>query len=207
MKNIVFILLLLISVNYNVNGQTVSKNKKSTWEWNGDMNFYLIPDNYFLLPVVRADKDKLHLEARYNYEDYRTVSGWIGYNLSSTGDLEVNFTPMLGLVIGNTNGIAPGVEFGFEYAHFSLYTESEIVLDYHNFSNDYIYNWTDFVYGPSDRFAFGVSANRTKLYHSEKEMHKGFLSEFWFKSFKFSTYWYNPVSKDQFLILSLSYLP
>ncbi|WP_410961830.1 hypothetical protein, partial [Salmonella sp. SAL4359] len=52
------------------------------WEFNADVNFYFIPDDFFVLPVFKADKNRLHLEARYNYEDRETFSAWAGYNFS-----------------------------------------------------------------------------------------------------------------------------
>ena len=60
---------------------THAQSDSSRWTLNTDVNFYLIPDDFFVLPVLRADKNKLHLEARYNYEDRETFSGWIRYNL------------------------------------------------------------------------------------------------------------------------------
>ena len=33
-------------------------------------------------PTVAADRDWLHVEARFNYEDRDTGSVWLGYNFS-----------------------------------------------------------------------------------------------------------------------------
>src|SRR6478609_571042 len=33
------------------------------WDYRADVNFYLIPNDFFVLPVFAADKNKLHLEA------------------------------------------------------------------------------------------------------------------------------------------------
>ena len=59
-------------------------------------------------PTVTADRGRLHLEARYNYEDLDTGSVWAGYNLKGGGDLAWELTPMVGGIFGATRGVAPG---------------------------------------------------------------------------------------------------
>ena len=50
----------------------------------------------------------LHLETRYNNEDLRTGSLWVGYNFAWGEKWQFEVTPMIGGVFGRTNGIAPG---------------------------------------------------------------------------------------------------
>jgi hypothetical protein len=70
--------------------------------------YFLEDDEDYLQPTVALDRDRLHLEARYNYEDRDTASAWIGINLAAGDALSLDFTPMLGVVAGRTKGIAPG---------------------------------------------------------------------------------------------------
>ena len=65
----------------------------------------------FASSTFLADGKRLHLEARYNYENQRTGSVWTGYNLEFGHKVEMTFTPMVGGVFGRTNGIAPGYRF------------------------------------------------------------------------------------------------
>jgi hypothetical protein len=46
----------------------------------------------------------LHLEARYNYENLRTGSVWVGYNFSAGKKLVLDVAPVLGGVFGRTHG-------------------------------------------------------------------------------------------------------
>jgi DNA-dependent RNA polymerase auxiliary subunit epsilon len=39
-------------------------------------------DDFIFLPVYSADKGRLLIEAKYNFEYIKTLSGWIGYNLT-----------------------------------------------------------------------------------------------------------------------------
>ena len=54
---------------------------------------------------------------------------WVGYNISGGKKLEYTITPMVGGVVGLTDGLAPGLEFTFTYGRFELYNEMEYVFD------------------------------------------------------------------------------
>ena len=65
-------------------------------------------DQSYVSPVFAADRGWLHLEARYNDEYQKTGSLWAGYNFSAGDKIVLEVTPMLGVVFGDTTGIAPG---------------------------------------------------------------------------------------------------
>ena len=89
---------------------------KSTWSFAVAGYGYIIPDDQsYFSPTFRADRDWVHLEARYNYEDRKTGSLWFGYNLSFGEKLVLDVTPMVGGVFGNTTGVAPGYLFTLSY--------------------------------------------------------------------------------------------
>ena len=100
----------------------------SAWQFNADANFYFIPDDFFVLPVFIADKNKLHLEARYNYEDRETFSGWVGYNFTGGNKFEYTITPMIGGVVGLSDGMAPGIEITLSFKGFEFYSEAEHIF-------------------------------------------------------------------------------
>ncbi len=84
---------------------------KNPWEYNLTVDGYIIPDETgYADPVFSANRGWLHLEARYNYEDLRTGSLWVGYNFSAGKKVLLEVTPMIGGAFGRTNGIAPGCE-------------------------------------------------------------------------------------------------
>lgn len=177
----------------------------SSWNFSTDINTYFIPDNFFVLPVFRADKNKLHLEARYNYEDLETFSGWIGYNFSGgDGEFSYAFTPMLGGVVGRSNGIAAGLEMILAYKNFELYSEMENLFDPKDKDNSYYYNWADLTYSPTDWLWVGISGQRTKLYQTDLDIQRGLLIGASVKQFEFTTYVFNIGFDDPFLILTLS---
>ena len=50
-----------------------------TWSVAAEAYQYFHPDGNFLLPILRADRGPLHLEARWHYEDAKTLSAWAGW--------------------------------------------------------------------------------------------------------------------------------
>lgn len=202
MKTVRHILLILFLFTSNTMlAQTEEPNNRK-WAFSTDANFYLIPDDFIFLPVFRADNNKLHLEARYNYEDIETFSAWGGYNFNGGKKIEYTITPMAGVVVGLSNGVAPGVEFTFTLNKFELYNESEYFIDLED-DNHFFYSWVDFTYSPTDWLWLGISGQRTRLYQTDLEIQRGLLIGAGYKSFELNTYVYN-IGDDPFVILSVS---
>lgn len=174
------------------------------WSFETDVNFYFIPDDFFVLPVIKADKNALHLEARYNYEDRETVSGWIGYNFTGGKDFEYIITPMVGGVFGLTDGVAPGLEFTLNYKGFELYNEAEYLFDAESTENNFYYNWADLTYSPKDWLWFGISGQRTRLYKTDLDIQRGFVLGGGGEHWEVTGYLYNIFFDDPFLMITLS---
>jgi len=174
------------------------------WNFGADLNMYFIPNEFIILPVFRADKNKLHLEARYNYEDLETFSGWVGYNFTGGTKIEYAITPMLGGVVGLSNGIAPGLEFTFTYKNFEWYAESEYLFETESSENNFYYMWSDFMYSPKDWLWFGISGQRTRLYQTDLDIQRGLLIGGGYKSFELTGYLYNLGFDDPFVLITLS---
>ena len=84
---------------------------KEPWDYSLTVDGYIIEgEDGYASPTFTADHNWLHLEARYNYENFRTGSLWAGYNFSWGKTWQFSVTPMIGGVFGRTNGIAPGCE-------------------------------------------------------------------------------------------------
>ena len=172
------------------------------WEFSAEADLYFA-DPFILLPIFSANNDKLHLEARYNYEDLKTASAWIGYNLFGGNEFEYFITPMVGGAFGRTNGIAPGLELTLSFIGFELYSESEYLFDFESKENNFFYNWTDFTYSPLDWLWFGISGQLTKVYETELETDRGLLLGAAYQNFEFTGYFYN-ISTDDFFVMLAS---
>lgn len=178
--------------------------KSTRWEFSAEANLYFT-DPFFILPILTADREKLHLELRYNYEDLQTASGWIGYNFSGGKEFQYIITPMTGGLLGRINGIAAGMELTFSYADFELYSEMEYVFDLESSADNYFYNWSDLAYYPFDWLWFGLSAQRTRVYKNDLELQRGLFAGAGYDQFELTTYFYNRGNDDFYIILTLDY--
>jgi len=204
MKKNICCLLFTVSGVALVFAQEGPASDPMAWQFNAHANLYFIPEDFFILPVFQADKNKLHLEARYNYEDRKTFSAWIGYNFHGGIKLEYTLTPMLGGVVGRSDGIAPGLEITLNFKGFELYSESEVYLDMQSEENRYFYNWTDLTYSPKDWLWFGISGQRTRTYQTRLDVQRGILIGTGVKNWEFTTYAYNLGFEDPFVLVSIS---
>jgi hypothetical protein len=163
------------------------------WEISASLYAYSPPDSQsYLQPTIRADRGKLHLEARYNYEALDTSSVWIGYNFSFGDELKLDLTPMLGGVFGKTSGLAPGYELTLAWRRFQLYSEGEYVFDKDVSSDSYFYMWSEVTYAPTDWFQFGLVGQRTRAYQTEVDTQRGLLARVIYKKVDFTGYVFNP---------------
>ena len=205
MKNIFVVSISILSVIFfsDILAQEQDSLEASEWEYGVETDLYFT-DPFVFLPIFTADKGKLHLEARYNYEDLKTVSAWVGYNISGGEEFEYLIIPMVGGAAGRTNGIATGLEFTFGFAGFELYSESEYLFDFESKENNFFYNWTDFTYSPLDWLWFGISGQLTKVYETELETDRGLLLGVAHQNFEFTGYYYNAFTDDAFFMLALT---
>src|SRR5262249_53445826 len=100
---------LITNTAPGTNSIPAAEEEKKAWSYSVSIYGYLVPDSRdYVHPTITASYGRLHLEARYNYEDLDTGSAWVGYKFSAGEKLAWEFTPMLGGVFGHTTGIAPG---------------------------------------------------------------------------------------------------
>jgi hypothetical protein len=196
--------LLAVSISAVALAQEKDSLGEKVWSFNPDLNLYFIPDDFFALPVFKADRKWLHLEARYNYEDRETFSAWVGYNFTGGKKLEFTITPMIGGAFGLTQGFTTGLEMTWTLGKFELYTESEYLIDPQNTENNFFYNWSDLSYSPTDWLWVGISGQRTKVYETDLDIQRGILVGAGFKSWEVTTYVYNLGWEDPFVLLTFS---
>ncbi|HSU54931.1 MAG TPA: hypothetical protein VLT36_12810, partial [Candidatus Dormibacteraeota bacterium] len=96
------------------------------WDFGASINGYIVPDSRdYVQPTITADRDWLHVEARYNYEALDTGSAWLGYNFSGGSNWLWELTPMVGGVFGHTAGVGPGYKGSLSWWKLELYSEGE----------------------------------------------------------------------------------
>lgn len=176
------------------------------WSFSFATSGYIIPnDQSYASPTFTADHRWLHLEARYNYESQKAGSLWAGYNFSAGDKLVLDVTPMVGAVFGDMTGIAPGCEFALSYKKVELSSQIEYVFDTSNSDNSFLYSWNELVYSPTDWFHAGLVSQRTRAYHTDLDVQRGFSVGVAHKKVDFTTYVLNAGWTDPTVVLALSF--
>ena len=183
-------------------GQTAATGSAG-WSFSAAAYAYFVPeDDDFLVPIVTADKGKLHLEARYQYEAPDTGSIWAGANFSGGTALEWEMTPILGLVFGDVDGLAPGYKGSLSWKSLELYSEGEYVFDFAGSEGSFFYNWSELTVSPVDWLRVGIATQRTRAYESDREIQRGLMAGFSFGLATATAYVMNP-DDDPTVIVSL----
>jgi hypothetical protein len=164
----------------------------NNWSVSASAYTYLVPDDRnYVQPTITADRSRLHLEARYNYEDLHTSSAWVGYKFSAGEKLALEFTPIIGGVFGQTRGIAPGYKLSITYGRLDFYSESEYVLDADDSSENFFYTWSELALSPTDWLRGGLVAQRTKAYETDLDIQRGLLVGVTYERVDLTTYVFN----------------
>jgi hypothetical protein len=181
----------------------------SAEEWSFALSAFVFDppeDGAYFSPIFYADRGALHLEARYNYEDQDTGSIFIGRNFETGENVALTVVPMFGVVLGSTNGVAPGAEVGLSWRRLELYAESEYVFDLDASDDSFLYTWLEATVAPVEWLRFGLVAQRTRTYETGLDVQRGLLVELSRGSLSFGFHWFNPDrSEDQIFAYAVGY--
>jgi hypothetical protein len=181
--------------------------QKESWSFSLVTQGYIFQDeDGYAQPTFTADRGWTHLEARYNSEDRRTGSLWMGYNFSAGKKLVFDITPMIGGVFGRTNGIAPGCEASLTYKKLQLSISNEYVFDTTAKSGNFYYAWPEVTYSLLDWLTVGAVAQHTKAFETRADLLRGFLVGVSHKKVEFTTYVFSAgTSTPPSVVLELGY--
>lgn len=183
-------------------GQSPAASPK--WDLSAAAYTYFLPqeDNY-LQPTLTADRGRLHLEGRFNYEALRTGSGWVGWNYEVGERVTFKVTPMIGGVFGETNGVAPGYRTSLSWSWLEISSESEYVFSSAGREDWFFYTWSEIGVYPFDWFGGGLVAQRTRAYESDRDIQRGFFAAFTSPRLNITGYVFNPDDEDPTFVLTV----
>jgi hypothetical protein len=191
-----------------VAGRQAEKLPVSSKEWTfflGGYGYLGGGDSAYGSAALSADRNWLHLEARYNYENLRTGSLSTGYNFSAGHELVFRVTPMFGVVVGRTMGIAPGYELSLTYKRLELYSEGEYVRNTKDKQDSFFYSWNELRYSPVNWLHFGLVDQGSKAHRTEFEGQHGLSLGFNRQNIDYTTYTFITGSGGPSVVLALSY--
>lgn len=181
----------------------IAGSEEESWTLSASAYVYFVPESTdYVQPSVTADHDFLHFGARYNYENLRTASFWAGANFSGGEEVSWEITPMLGGVVGKTNGVAPGYQGHLSWWLLELSSEGEYVFDLEDGGNSFFYNWSELALSPLEWFRFGLVIQRTRVFQTDRELQRGLLAGFSYKKASLTTYVFNPDDRKPFVVVA-----
>lgn len=174
------------------------------WSFGVSGALYVLPDDSdFLQPTVRADRGRLHLESRYNYEDRESVSLFAGANGEWGDAVKLTLTPMLGGLAGRTSGIIPALEADLTFGSLEAYGEAEHVFDLEDGSAGYFYMWSELSVWMKESLRAGLVVQRTRVHETGRDIQRGLLVGGTFKKLDGTFYAFNPGSGDRYTVVSI----
>jgi hypothetical protein len=174
------------------------------WAFSTSLYGYDVPESQDYLNLnFTADYERLHVEARYQYESIDTESVWVGANFHAGTKWVFDATAMLGGVFGDLEGIAPGYRLSLTRSWFSLASEGEYFFDTHDHEGNYFYSWTEVAGSPVEWFRAGLVGQRTRAYASELDIQRGIFAGFTYKKLDVAAYVFNLGWEDPTYVLSV----
>ena len=135
---------------------------RNTWSGDVEAYVYLLDSESYLLTIASADRARLHLEARYQYEARDTFSAWIGRPFTTGRPIELELVPIAGAIVGRLDAIGAGLETTITWKSLELYSESEYVFDVGGSEGNFYYNWSNLTWQANNWLTLGPSAQRTR---------------------------------------------
>ncbi len=188
-------------------GETESAYADGAGAWKGRIagSWFVLPDAPdYLLVTAAADRGPLHLEGRYNYEDRETASVFAGWAFGFGDELKLQVVPMLGGVVGRTNGFVPGLELTIDWRSLEYYLETEYVIDLGSSSSSYFYAWAELTVSPARWLQAGLVLQRTRVIRSPHELVPGLLVRVTAWQLQAGLAVFDPGSEGRYASLSLT---
>lgn len=194
--------LLLLLGSRDAGAQTAAS--PPNWEIAASAYTYILPDDTnYVQPTVTADRRRLHLEARFNYEDRDTGSVWAGVNFSGGDTVSWELTPVVGGIFGQTSGLAPGYRGWIAWRGLEFFSEGEAVFNAVSTEDSFLYAWSELTFSVVDWLRFGLVTQRTRAYQSDREVQRGLLVGASYRRLGMTAYVFNPDDSKPIVVISL----
>jgi hypothetical protein len=165
--------------------------------------YYSKQTSFTFVPVISLQSKKgWCAETRFNYEDIQTVSLHFGKTFSKESGLSYSLTPMLGGLIGNTNGVSLGSNIELNYKKLNWLTQTQYVFS----KQDFIYTWSELFYSPAKWLYMGSVLQHTYLKDSGHVWEPGVGIGFSVKNLSITAYDFVALSSNsQTFVVSLAF--
>ncbi|HEX5746309.1 MAG TPA: hypothetical protein VFZ09_08695 [Archangium sp.] len=198
-------LAMLWAAPASASEEATASERAPRWSFRGEGSYYSLPDDTdYVLWRALADRGLLHLEARYNAEALHTLSAFLGVNFAFGERLRLELTPLLGGMVGRTNGLAPALELGLSLWKLELYSEMEYVFDLGAPEANFFSSWTELSLWPVEWARAGLIFERTRTVTTSFDLSRGFLLGLAYRHVSAAVHVLNPGAEDVYTIFLLA---
>ncbi len=182
----------------------VPENEERPWSLGASLSWYFVRDQKnFGVVTATANHGPVHLEARYNYEALKTASTFVGWNFEFGETVKLELTPIVGCMFGDVGGPILGLELAVGWGPLSFSSQLESVWDVQEGTGGFVYVWSELDVRPWEWLRAGMVVQRTRVFHTAREVVLGPLLGVNFWKLDLTAYWFQPGGIDQFFVAAI----
>ena len=157
---------------------------------------------------------KNYWEARYNYEDAKTVSLFWGHPFYVSKKMELEIIPTLGLSAGNFIGGSSALQLNAENDRFEFYSLNQYSLCFTDVNRSFFFNWSEAIYKFKKVVKLGAALQYTESMpqknweetaESTHQVDVGPVIGFEYKKFYLCGYFFNFWQPERHYAIGLTY--
>lgn len=170
--------------------------------------YYYDKDGGFAMgPLVQFQtKQNWFAEARYNYEEKRTVSFYIGKAYERQAEFSYTIVPIFGGVVGRFTGGSAGLNMEFDYKNFYFASQSQYTFSVDDEVDNFYFTWSEFGYQPLAWIYGGLALQETYYPQlKEHETHPGVVVGFTYKRWTLPLYGFKTGESSEAFVCSIVY--
>jgi len=189
--------LVTASINILVCGQS-----KSGFE---NYNYMGNKINYTWAPVVHNLTEKgMYTEMRYNYEELKTASLYLGKIFNTKGDIESSFTPAAGIVVGKYTGASMALNTELSYRNIFFNSQAQYTISAEKTASNFYYNWSDLYYMSLPWLFTGLTMQQTGVYNTAMKTETGLLMGVTRGKWTIPVYLFNVLNDQKYFIVGIN---
>jgi hypothetical protein len=151
-------------------------------------------------------KENWFVEARYNYEEARSVSVYVGKAYENESDFSYSIVPIFGGVVGRFKGGSAAVNLDLEYRNFYFSSQSQYTFSLRDELDNFYFSWSELGYQPFKWFYGGLAFQETYYPQlNEHVTHPGVVLGFAYKRWTLPLYGFRTAESSGAFVCSIVY--
>jgi hypothetical protein len=198
------VLLALLLPGASLAQGAAPREQTAPWSLGASLSWYFVHDDEnFGVVTATAQHGPLHLEARYNYEALKTASAFLGWSFEFGETVKLQLTPIVGCMVGDAGGPILGLEVALGWGPLSYSSQAEWVYDVQGGTGSFLYAWSELDVRPWEWLRAGVVVQRTRVFHTAREVVLGPLLGVTVWKLDLTAYWFQPGGIDEFFVATI----